>query len=91
VGLCNHAAKSKHGNLVWLAWDLKTSKNQPAAGSTLIGMSKYAAIVLLDRMQNERKPRHFDNWLADGLQTGAGPEWAKLRDTSCYLWNPVGG
>jgi hypothetical protein len=76
---------------VWLAWDLKTSKQQPAAGSTLIGLSRTAAVNLMSLMDEERKPRHFDNWLADGLKTGKGNLWEELRSSSCYLWNPVAG
>ena len=91
VGLVTHAAQQDHGNLVWLAWDLKTSKEAPAAGTTLVAVAKRAAAQLLLLMKAETHPRHFDNWLADGLKTGGSQEWQELRASSCYLWNPVGG
>jgi hypothetical protein len=85
------AAREGCGWLVWLSWEPKTNKKYPEAGTTLLGITKKAAVAILAELQTRPKPRHFDNWLADNLHSPRSQEFRELKQNSCYLWNPIGG
>lgn len=91
VGMVTAAGRLKHGGLVWISWCAKEDQNQPNNGTTLIAITKKAAILLHNEMVKSVQPGHFDIYLKHMLRNPQTPDQQKLADMSCYVWAGVGG
>ena len=94
VAICNQAHKRfGRGDLVWISWLGAKTKGalQPSRASTCLAISKNAAVVLTQWVNNPTtKPGHMDVMLADCLaRRSAGLE--ELADHASFVSPSRGG
>lgn len=93
VSMCNQAQKRHgRGDLVWISYlsASKKGKSQPSRASTCIAISKAGAMHLLNWMNSNSHPDHFDVMLADAL-AGRKPGLEELAEHASFVSPSRGG
>ena len=67
VRICTVAHRANVGDLVWLAWEPSERKAHPGHGTTALGMTKSAAVVLTPWIRQLHTVFHMDVVLRDAL------------------------